>query len=1041
MFLRKIQAATLAFVLAASNIASVFATPTQGPDFNVKFTSAGDATYNNSLTNVNKANTDVTFQLVEESDGGAEQYAFNLPSGFTYQSSNTTSSTCAINLISTTNGRFEFSSSSAGTCLIILTAVYRITASASNGNTNISLLSKNGANWSESSNVTLGITGNNTITRARSLDRNADGYLDGYLLSLSGNSSLAGVTVAGVTTGATTASGSDSILPFTDGVWNTGDLPQIGGTFDGVSLTNTSVSEEDNAKPILLKINTSLISSVGTGQSIQINSSGFDLTFSEKMNPGSASAFSLTKNSAPVAGTFSLNAALDKISFVPSSSLTSGSYTVNATSTAADWSTNQNALTMSIPTLSISDTTAPTGSALGSGTGILINAGNLATNNASVQLQLLATDGVGVIDMQVSNASNFSGATWETYAINKYNWSLDTTSGTGTKTVYARFRDAAGNISTAYSDTITYDPNPSYINFNPNSSIYTNGTSLTLSGSCNDITSTGAVIDTSIDVIRNGITLGTTTCTSNRWIANFTGLNASASNTLSVRYTIDTSLIASLTVINPVPNCGSVSNGTVSGSYPSCSFSCNAGYTKIGGACVSNACNASTPTVNGHAYSVAALIGGATSTVTTSAIGITGGTITYNQTFACTGGNTVTSGSETTNTPSCNNGYSVSGASCVPNSGGGGGGGGGGGLSSPSKDYCPLGDYSGNFYDNRCGTAPTGSTGSTTGGSIIPTLPTTGITIDKLNTVIFPDITSAIGYLKQNISTPAVQKLVDSYGAKLDTPDLTYYRSFDANLNASYNYTLNAYVIMFLRIQDALGGNRSDKVKSDFKTVYPIVTNGIPLVQNVLDRYVVRASHGTTIVYQTRVSAIEKPILALESKVLGKFDTLLSSETITNDEYKTAIDAYNTFVLNLSIYRTYGKNPEAKARAIKAIGIFSAIYAKKVIQKSEPAIDASLEAQRQAYLNALAQNEGKLIGDVYNFSRDLNYGQTNDDIKNLQTVLKAFGYFGTLNPTGFFGSSTKTYLASFSKSVLKIDNPNGLFNAKIRGAINKLRMP
>ena len=55
--------------------------------------------------------------------------------------------------------------------------------------------------------------------------------------------------------------------------------------------------------------------------------------------------------------------------------------------------------------------------------------------------------------MQFSN-DNTNWSTAETYATSK-TWTLS--SGDGTKTVYAKFKDTAGNWSTAYSDTITLD--------------------------------------------------------------------------------------------------------------------------------------------------------------------------------------------------------------------------------------------------------------------------------------------------------------------------------------------------------------------------------------------------------------------------------------------------------------------------------------------------------------------------------------------------------------------------------------------------------
>jgi len=92
------------------------------------------------------------------------------------------------------------------------------------------------------------------------------------------------------------------------------------------------------------------------------------------------------------------------------------------------------------------DTYPPTGS-------IVINGDAQATNNRSVVLTLSASDDSGgSIQMCISNTS--SCASWEPFATTK-SWSL--TSGNGTKTVYARFRDQWGNVNTTPSDTIILD--------------------------------------------------------------------------------------------------------------------------------------------------------------------------------------------------------------------------------------------------------------------------------------------------------------------------------------------------------------------------------------------------------------------------------------------------------------------------------------------------------------------------------------------------------------------------------------------------------
>jgi hypothetical protein len=98
------------------------------------------------------------------------------------------------------------------------------------------------------------------------------------------------------------------------------------------------------------------------------------------------------------------------------------------------------------------DTTPPTGS-------VLINNGSPLTNDPNVVLTLSATDDIGTVtSMQLSN----DGVNWnasEPYATTK-NWTLS--AGEGTKTVYARFSDNAGNWSAlpGFSATIVFDATP-----------------------------------------------------------------------------------------------------------------------------------------------------------------------------------------------------------------------------------------------------------------------------------------------------------------------------------------------------------------------------------------------------------------------------------------------------------------------------------------------------------------------------------------------------------------------------------------------------
>ena len=111
------------------------------------------------------------------------------------------------------------------------------------------------------------------------------------------------------------------------------------------------------------------------------------------------------------------------------------------------------------------DTKSPEGS-------ITINGGASVTNNPKVTLELSSDD---ASEMRISNSQIFTD-TWEAYAASK-TWTLPP--GDGDKTVYAQFRDAAGNVSDAVSDRISLDTEKPGITIN-NGARFTNSRSVTL---------------------------------------------------------------------------------------------------------------------------------------------------------------------------------------------------------------------------------------------------------------------------------------------------------------------------------------------------------------------------------------------------------------------------------------------------------------------------------------------------------------------------------------------------------------------------------
>ncbi|MCE5314448.1 MAG: right-handed parallel beta-helix repeat-containing protein [Armatimonadota bacterium] len=82
---------------------------------------------------------------------------------------------------------------------------------------------------------------------------------------------------------------------------------------------------------------------------------------------------------------------------------------------------------------------------------VLINQGDTYAQLADVVLTLTATDAVsGVSKMRFSN----DGSTWSSWENYDTSWDWTLASGDGNKTVYAQFKDNAGNVSATYSDSI-----------------------------------------------------------------------------------------------------------------------------------------------------------------------------------------------------------------------------------------------------------------------------------------------------------------------------------------------------------------------------------------------------------------------------------------------------------------------------------------------------------------------------------------------------------------------------------------------------------
>ena len=155
--------------------------------------------------------------------------------------------------------------------------------------------------------------------------------------------------------------------------------------------------------------------------------------------------------------------------------------------------------------------TAPTAPAPGVLRAILIDNNAIKTNSSTVDLILSAE---GVIQMLVSNASDFAGAIWEDYVTAK-EWTLLDEEvgpgfGDGTKTVFVKFRNSSLEETAVHSASITLDTQPPVVGPVPiminGGAITTNSRQATLTFDVEGATSIEVFNENELDTFAEGTT-------------------------------------------------------------------------------------------------------------------------------------------------------------------------------------------------------------------------------------------------------------------------------------------------------------------------------------------------------------------------------------------------------------------------------------------------------------------------------------------------------------------------------------------------------
>jgi hypothetical protein len=201
---------------------------------------------------------------------------------------------------------------------------------------------------------------------------------------------------------------------------------------------------------------------------------------------------------------------------------------------------------------------------------VVINGGGVSTSSTSAALLFSVQDRSDVAQMRISNDGVFDTEPWEQYAAQK-EWTL--TSGSGVKTVNAKFMDTLGNESAAYLDTIALDTGPaSSITFPAEGQVIT-GTPATITGTVYDYSPDTTTVEVSTD---GGATWNTATGTTS-WSYSWTipgvgsyNIRARATDTAGhvetpgpgVNVTVATPIVLSCESVNLTYTAGSMPSNT-----------------------------------------------------------------------------------------------------------------------------------------------------------------------------------------------------------------------------------------------------------------------------------------------------------------------------------------------------------------------------------------------------------------------------------------------------------------------------------------------
>ncbi|MCH2189175.1 peptidoglycan-binding protein, partial [Candidatus Gracilibacteria bacterium] len=276
--------------------------------------------------------------------------------------------------------------------------------------------------------------------------------------------------------------------------------------------------------------------------------------------------------------------------------------------------------------------------------------------------------------------------------------------------------------------------------------------------------------------------------------------------------------------------------------------------------------------------------------------------------------------------------------------------------------------------------------------------------------------------------------VIQSYTARIIPDDYNYYASMDTELKTLYNSYAKQWYDFFVTLDKFIADRNNDDLKKDLIAGYADIQNILKADHSLEKRYVQIKNSGAYDLYFPLPEDLKTRFKKIEPVFIGKFDELLTTETITQSEYEQALSAYNDFVLHFTLFATY-RNSEAKQATIAALRELAPTYRKKVkkvvvapVQNPPPNLPPIKGEEQKVEVETSVPV--KTYGDVYYFDFELKKGDYHVDVSHLQKILLREGYFDHAI-TYYYGEVTTAALKNYAKQELGLDVSGEVFDAEL----------